>query len=72
MPVKGTINRLLITTVGGVLQPGKEIAEIVPSDDALLLEARISPKDIAFLRPGLPPWCVSPRMTLRFTVASMP
>lgn len=53
-PVKGTINRLLITTVGGVLQPGKEIVEIVPADDALLLEARISPKDIAFLRPGLP------------------
>ena len=53
-PVKGTINRLLVTTVGGVLQPGKEIVEIVPSDDALLLEARISPKDIAFLRPGLP------------------
>lgn len=53
-PVKGTINRLLVTTVGGVLQPGKEIVEIVPSDDALLLEARISPKDIGFLRPGLP------------------
>ena len=53
-PVKGTINRLLITTVGGVLQPGKEIVEIVPSDDALLLEAKILPKDIAFLRPGLP------------------
>ncbi len=51
-PVKGTVNRLLVTTVGGVLQPGKEIVEIVPSDDALLLEARISPKDIAFLRPG--------------------
>jgi adhesin transport system membrane fusion protein len=53
-PVKGTINRLLITTVGGVLEPGKELAEIVPTDDALLLEARISPKDIAFLRTGLP------------------
>ena len=51
-PVKGTIKRLLVTTVGGVLQPGKEIAEVVPADDALLLEARISPKDIAFLRPG--------------------
>jgi adhesin transport system membrane fusion protein len=51
-PVKGTVNRLLVTTIGGVLQPGKEIVEIVPSDDALLLEARISPKDIAFLRPG--------------------
>jgi len=51
-PVKGTIKRLLVNTVGGVLQPGKEIAEVVPADDALLLEARISPKDIAFLRPG--------------------
>lgn len=51
-PVKGTINRLLVNTVGGVLQPGKEIVEIVPADDTLLLEARIAPKDIAFLRPG--------------------
>jgi membrane fusion protein, adhesin transport system len=51
-PVKGTVKRLLVTTVGGVLQPGKEIVEIVPSDDLLLLEARILPKDIAFLRPG--------------------
>lgn len=59
-PVKGTVNRLLVTTVGGVLQPGKEIAEIVPSDDALLLEARILPKDIGFLRPGQ-------KATVRFT-----
>lgn len=51
-PVKGTVKRLLITTVGGVLQPGSEIAEIVPTEDALLLEAKILPKDIAFLRPG--------------------
>ena len=51
-PVKGTIKRLLVTTVGGVLQPGKELVEVVPADDALLLEARVSPKDIAFLRPG--------------------
>jgi adhesin transport system membrane fusion protein len=51
-PVKGTVKRLLVTTVGGVLQPGKEIVEIVPTDDALLLEARVSPKDIAFLYPG--------------------
>ena len=34
------------------MQPGKEIAEVVPADDALLLEARISPKDIGFLRAG--------------------
>ena len=51
-PVKGTVKRLMVTTVGGVLQPGKEIVEIVPTDDALLLEARIAPKDIAFLSPG--------------------
>ncbi len=51
-PVKGTVKRLLVTTVGGVVQPGTEIAEVVPSEDALLLEARIEPKDIAFLRPG--------------------
>lgn len=59
-PVKGTVKRLLVTTVGGVLQPGKEIVEIVPTDDALLLEARISPKDIAFLHPGQ-------KATVRFT-----
>ena len=59
-PVKGTVKRLLVTTVGGVLQPGKEIVEIVPTDDALLLETRISPKDIAFLWPGQ-------KATVRFT-----
>lgn len=52
-PVRGTVNRLLINTVGGVVQPGREVVEIVPLDDALILEAQISPKDIAFLRPGL-------------------
>ncbi|HEX5127978.1 MAG TPA: HlyD family type I secretion periplasmic adaptor subunit [Rhodocyclaceae bacterium] len=51
-PVKGTVKQLLFNTVGGVVQPGKDIVEVVPSDDALLLEARILPKDIAFLRPG--------------------
>ncbi|GAB2881234.1 HlyD family type I secretion periplasmic adaptor subunit [Uliginosibacterium flavum] len=51
-PVNGTVKRLQFNTVGGVVQPGKEMIEIVPSDDALLLEARVSPRDIAFLRPG--------------------
>jgi adhesin transport system membrane fusion protein len=51
-PVRGTVKRLLVNTVGGVLQPGKEVVEIVPLDDALILEALIAPKDIAFLRPG--------------------
>jgi adhesin transport system membrane fusion protein len=51
-PVKGTVKRLLINTVGGVVQPGRDIVEIVPSEDQLLLEAKVLPKDIAFLRPG--------------------
>ena len=46
------LKRLLVNTVGGVVQPGKEVVEIVPLDDALILEAKIAPKDIAFLRPG--------------------
>ncbi len=52
-PVRGTVKRLLVNTVGGVVQPGREVLEVVPSDDALILEAQITPKDIAFLRPGL-------------------
>lgn len=51
-PMRGTIKQLLVTTVGGVVQPGKDLIEIVPLDDNLLLEARIQPRDIAFLRPG--------------------
>lgn len=51
-PVKGTVKQLLVNTVGGVVQPAKDIVEVVPSDDALLLEARVLPRDIAFLRPG--------------------
>lgn len=51
-PVKGTIKRLYFNTVGGVVLPGREIVEIVPLDDTLLLEAKIQPRDIAFLRPG--------------------
>ena len=51
-PVKGTIKRLMVNTVGGVVQPGRDVIEIVPLEDVLLLEARVSPKDIAFLRPG--------------------
>lgn len=53
-PVRGTVKRLLVNTVGGVVQPGKDMIEIVPLEDALLLEARVQPRDIAFLRPGQP------------------
>ncbi|ATU64959.1 HlyD family type I secretion periplasmic adaptor subunit [Piscinibacter gummiphilus] len=50
-PVRGRVQRLLANTVGGVVTPGKDIVEIVPLDDELVLEARIAPKDIAFIRP---------------------
>ncbi len=51
-PVNGTIKQLKINTVGGVVQPGRDLVEVVPSDDNLILEARVLPRDIAFLRPG--------------------
>lgn len=51
-PVDGTVNRLLVNTVGGVIQPGQDMIEIVPSADTLLVEAMIKPADIAFLRPN--------------------
>lgn len=50
-PVRGTVKRLIINTVGGVIKPGEPIMEIVPLDDTLLIEARIRPADIAFLHP---------------------
>lgn len=53
-PVDGVVQRLSITTLGGVVQPGQEVVDIVPSGDQLLVEARIAPQDIAFLRPGQP------------------
>jgi adhesin transport system membrane fusion protein len=53
-PVKGKVSRLLVNTVGGVVQPGRDLVEVVPLDDALILEAKVAPKDIAFLRPGQP------------------
>lgn len=53
-PVTGTVKTLNINTVGGVVQPGMDIVEIVPSEDTLLVEAKIAPQDIAFLRPDLP------------------
>jgi adhesin transport system membrane fusion protein len=52
-PVAGTVKQVKVNTVGGVVQPGMDLVEIVPADDALLVEARVRPADIAFLRPGL-------------------
>ncbi len=51
-PVRGTVKQIHINTVGGVVKPGEPIMEIVPLDDTLLVEARVQPKDVAFLRPG--------------------
>ncbi len=53
-PVNGYVKELKVYTVGGVVQPGQEFIEIVPKDDQLLVEARINPKDIAFLYPDQP------------------
>ena len=51
-PVRGRVQRLLANTVGGVVQPGKDIVEVVPLDDQLILEAKVQPRDIAFIHPG--------------------
>lgn len=51
-PVRGIVKQLLVNTIGGVIQPGSDIVEIVPIDDTLLVEAQIRPQDIAFLHPG--------------------
>lgn len=53
-PVNGIVKRIHTNTVGGVVLPGRELIEIVPVEDQLIVEARVSPVDIAFLRPGLP------------------
>ncbi|RBI71225.1 HlyD family type I secretion periplasmic adaptor subunit [Roseovarius sp. TE539] len=51
-PVNGTVNTVHVTTIGAVVQPGAPLIEIVPRDDRLLIEARIRPRDVAFIRPG--------------------
>lgn len=50
-PVHGIVNKLNVTTVGAVVQPGANVMDIVPLDDTLLVEGRIRPQDIAFIRP---------------------
>jgi membrane fusion protein, adhesin transport system len=51
-PVYGIVNKLNVTTVGSVVQPASTMMDIVPLDDTLLVEGRIRPQDIAFIRPG--------------------
>lgn len=51
-PVHGIINKINLTTIGAVVQPAANLIEIVPLEDTLLVEGRIRPQDIAFIRPG--------------------
>ncbi|WP_045200943.1 HlyD family efflux transporter periplasmic adaptor subunit [Pseudomonas sp. 2(2015)] len=53
-PVRGRVNTVLINTRGGVIQPGEAIMEVIPVEERLLVEARIKPRDVAFLVPGMP------------------
>jgi len=53
-PSAGIVTNVRMTTVGGVLRPGDEVMEIVPTGDTLLVEAKIPPRDIAFIRVGQP------------------
>lgn len=53
-PANGIVQRIHFNTIGGVVKPGDQVAEIVPVDSQLIVEAKISPKDIAFIRPGFP------------------
>lgn len=51
-PVDGVVKKINIVTIGGVVEPGMDIMEIVPINDNLLVEVRIKPKDIAFIKKG--------------------
>lgn len=53
-PVKGVVNRLHRRTLGGAVRAGEDVAEVVPLDDRLLIEAYVAPQNIAFLRVGQP------------------
>lgn len=53
-PADGVVVNIRVTTIGGVLRPGDEVLQVVPSADALIVEARVSPKEIAFVRTGQP------------------
>ncbi|ETS99337.1 MULTISPECIES: HlyD family efflux transporter periplasmic adaptor subunit [Providencia] len=53
-PVHGIVKNIKINTIGGVVNTGQDILEIIPLDDKLMVEAYIRPQDVAFLRPGMP------------------
>ena len=51
-PTNGIVKNIRITTLGGVVKPSEEVMQIVPAEDDLVIEAKIKPSDIAFLRKG--------------------
>jgi adhesin transport system membrane fusion protein len=53
-PMDGIVRNVRLTTIGGVAKPGDEIMQIVPVDDDLIIEVKVKPADIAFVKPGLP------------------
>jgi adhesin transport system membrane fusion protein len=53
-PMSGTVKNVRITTLGGVIKQGEEVMQIVPSGDHLMIEAKVKPTEVAFLKPGLP------------------
>ena len=53
-PVRGIVNRIYLNTIGGVVNPGEPILEILPYDENLQVEGRITPKDIGFIYVGMP------------------
>jgi len=53
-PMDGVVRNVRLTTLGGVARPGEEIMQIVPLNDDMVIEAKVRPADIAFVRPGLP------------------
>ncbi len=53
-PMKGIVNRVFVSTLGGVVRPGDPIVEVVPADDQLVVEALVLPKDIGFVKLGQP------------------
>lgn len=53
-PMRGIVNKVSVTTIGGVVRPGEEVMQIIPLDEELFVEARIAPRDIAEVRLGQP------------------
>lgn len=51
-PMRGIVNNLSVTTIGGVVRPGEEILQIIPLDEELFIEARVKPEDIANVKVG--------------------